>query len=47
MSAVIMVKSHVKKMPKLFSYDDVVKCRRNLNFGKSDTPSYTGKNDGF
>ena len=34
-------------MPKLFSYDDVVKCRQNLNFGKSDTPSYTGKMMGF
>ena len=39
-----MVKSHEKK--KLFSYDGVVKCRRNLNFEKMDTASYTGKNDG-
>ena len=31
-----MVKSHEKK---LFSYDDVVKCRRNLNFEKMDTAS--------
>ena len=38
-----MVKSHEKK--KLFSYDGVVKCRRNLNFEKMDTASYTGKND--
>ena len=29
-------------MSKLFSYDGVVKCHRNLNF---DTASYTGKND--
>ena len=29
-----MVKSHEKKF---FSYDDVVKCRRNLNFEKMDT----------
>ena len=35
-----------KKMSKLFSYDGVVKCRRNLNFEKMDTASYTGKNDG-
>ena len=41
-----MVKSHEKKMSKLFSYDGVVKCRRNLNFEKMDTASYTGKNDG-
>ena len=33
-------------MSKLFSYDGVVKCRRNLNFEKMDTASYTGKNDG-
>ena len=32
-------------MSKLFSYD-VVECRRNLNFEKLDTASYTGKNDG-
>ena len=38
-----MVKSHEKK---LFYYDDVVKCRRNLNFEKMDTASCTGKNDG-
>ena len=38
-----MVKSHEKK---LFSYDDVVKCRRNLNFQKMDTASYTRKIDG-
>ena len=37
-----MVKSHTK-MSKLFSYDGVVKCRRNLNFEKMDTASYTGK----
>ena len=41
-----MVKSHEKKMLNLFSYDGVVKCRRNQNFGKMDTASYTGKNDG-
>ena len=41
-----MVKSHEKKMSKLFSYDGVVKCRQNLNFEKMDTASYTGKNDG-
>ena len=41
-----MVKSYEKGMPKLFSYDGVVKCRRNLNFEKMDTVSYTGKNDG-
>ena len=30
-----MVKSYEKKeMSKLFSYDSVVKCRRNLNFEK-------------
>ena len=42
-----MVKSHEKKMSKLFSYDGVVKCRRNLNFEKMDTASYTGKMIGF
>ena len=42
----IMVKSHEKNMSKLFSYDGVVKCCRNLNFEKMDTASYTGKNDG-
>ena len=46
-----MVKSHEKKMSKLFSHDYdhyvVVRCRRNLNFEKMDTASYTGKNDGF
>ena len=31
----------MKKKSKLFSYDDVVKCRQNLNFA-----SYTRKNDG-
>ena len=45
-SAMTMVKSH-KKMSKLFSYDSVVKCHRNLNFEKMDTAPYTGKNDGF
>ena len=40
-----MVKSHEKKNSKLFSYDHVVKCHRNLNFEKMDTASYTGKND--
>ena len=39
-----MLKSHEKKMSKLFS--GVVKCRRNLNFEKMDTASYTRKNDG-
>ena len=39
-----MLKSHEKKMPKLFS--DVVKFRRNLNFEKMDTASYRCKNDG-
>ena len=34
-------------MSKLFSYDGVVKCRRNLNFEKMNTASYTGKNDGL
>ena len=38
-----MVKSHEKK---IFSYDDVVKCSRNLNSEKMDTASYTGKHDG-
>ena len=33
-------------MSKLFFYDGVVKCLRNLNFEKMDTASYTGKNDG-
>ena len=37
-----MVKSHEKKMSRLFSYDNVVKCRRNLNFEKIDTTSYIG-----
>ena len=41
--AVTMVKSHEKKMSKLFSYDGVVKCRRNLNFEKMDAASHTGK----
>ena len=41
-----MVKSYEKKMSKLFSYVGVVKCRRNLKFGKMDTAPYTGKNDG-
>ena len=45
-SAMTMVKSHEKKKSKLFSYDGVVKCRRNLNFEKMDTAFYTGKNDG-
>ena len=35
-----------KKMSKLFSYDGLVKCRRNLNFEKGDTVSYTRENDG-
>ena len=33
-------------MSKLFSYDAVVNCLRNLNFEKMDTASYTGKIDG-
>ena len=41
-----MVKSHEKKMPKLFSNDGVVKCCQNRNFEKMDTAFYTGKNDG-
>ena len=41
-----MVKPHKKKMSKLFFYDGVVKCGRNLNPEKMDTASYTGKNDG-
>ena len=32
-------------MSKLFSYEGVVKFRRNLNFEMMDTVSYTGKND--
>ena len=40
-----MVKSHEKKMSNLFSYDGVVKCRRNLNFEKIDVEKI-GKNDG-
>ena len=44
-SAVTMVKSHEKKMSNLFSYDGVVKCRRNLNFEKIDVEKI-GKNDG-
>ena len=43
MSAVTMIKSHENKMSNLFFYDGVVKCRRNLNFEKIDTASYTGK----
>ena len=46
MSVVIMVKLYEKKMSKLFHIDGVVKCRQNLNFGKMDTASYTGENDG-
>ena len=42
-----MVKSHGKKLSKLFFYDNLVKCRRNLNFEKMDTASYIGKNDGI
>ena len=47
-SAMTMVKSHEKKMSKLFSCDghSEGKCRRNLNFEKMDAASYTGKNDG-
>ena len=41
------VKSHEKEVSKLYSYNDVMKCRRNLNFEKLDTASFTGKNDGF
>ena len=41
-----MVKSPGKKNVKLFSYYGVVKFRRNLNFEKMDTVSYTGKNYG-
>ena len=41
-----MVKSPGKKMSKLFSYYGAVKFRRNLNFEKMDTVSYTVKNDG-
>ena len=33
------LKSHEKK---LFSYDDVVKCRQNLNFEKIDTEKLMG-----
>ena len=44
MSTVTMLKSHEKK--NYFADDDVVKCRRNLNFEKKDTASYTGKNHG-
>ena len=33
-------------MSKLFSYYGVVKFRRNLNFEKMDTVTYTRKNDG-
>ena len=46
-----MVKSHEKKIWKLFSCDydhyDVVKCCRNLDFEKMNTAPYTEKNDGF
>ena len=42
-----MLKSHEKKKSKLFSYDAVVKCRRNLNFEKMDTALTTGKMMGF
>ena len=38
-----MVKSHEKKKFTLFSYDGAVKRRRNLNFEKMDTASYTGR----
>ena len=41
-----MVKSPGKKISKLFCYYGVVKFRRNLNFEKMDTVSYTEKNDG-
>ena len=34
-------------MSKLFTYDGVVKCGRNLNFEKMDVASYKGKNDGI
>ena len=37
-SAVTMLKSHEKKISKLFSYDGVVNCRRNLNFEKMRLP---------
>ena len=42
-----MVKSHEKKMSKLFSYDDVLKCRRNLNFEKKDIALTQEKMMGF
>ena len=46
-----MVKSHVKKLSTLFSYDydhyNVVKCRQDLNFEKMGTAPYTEKIDGF
>ena len=41
-----MVKSHEKRMSKLFFYDGVVNCRQNLNFEKVNTASYTRKTDG-
>ena len=43
-----MVKSHEKKMSKLFPCDghSEGKCHRNLNFEKMYAASYTGKNDG-
>ena len=41
-----MVKSHEKKMSKLFSYGGVVKCHQNLSFEKMDIAFYTGTNDG-
>ena len=41
-SAKTMVKSYEKTMSKLFSYDDVVKCRRNLNFEKMATEKMVG-----
>ena len=41
-----MVESNEKKVSKLFSYDGVVKCHRNLNFENMANASYIGKNDG-
>ena len=40
-----------KEMSKLFSWDydhyEMVKCRRNVNFGEVDIEPSTGKNDRF
>ena len=46
-STLTMVKSHEKKMSKLFSNGGVVKCQQNMNFEKMDTACYPAKKDGI